>query len=194
MILCLVGDASPGAVDNASGVIAVMLAASLLRARKDLGVILTSGEELGLAGARAYAESISYYTASSPFPEARAESLSPDEPIPFAGGIVLNCDTVDDEGGFLCMVRRGSRGAATLAVVRAAARTRVPLRVRGIIPGVLVDSIAFSDAGWDSLTLSRGNMATLARVHTSSDTRERLNGTGIAMAAYLLAATVQELE
>jgi len=66
--------------------------------------------------------------------------------------------------------------------------------VRGIIPGVLVDSIAFSDAGWDSLTLSRGNMATLARVHTSSDTRERLNGTGIAMAAYLLAATVQELE
>ena len=194
MILCLVGDASPGAVDNASGVIAVMLAASLLRARKDLGVILTSGEELGLAGARAYAESISYFTASSPFPEAPAASLSSDEPIPFAGGIALNCDTVDDEGGFLCMARRASRGAATLAVVRAAARTSVPLRVRGIIPGVLVDSIAFSDAGWDSVTLSRGNIATLARVHTSSDTRERLNGTGIAMAAYLLAATVQELE
>ena len=192
MILCLVGDASPGAVDNASGVIAVMLATSLLRGRKDLGVILTSGEELGLAGARAYAQSIKYFSAAS-FVMPRPVSIPSGEPIPFGGAIALNCDTVDDAGEFLCMARRGSRGAATTAMIRAAARTRVPLRLRGIIPGVLVDSTAFSDAGWDSLTLSRGNMATLARVHTSSDTRERLNGTGIAMAAYLLAATVQEL-
>lgn len=192
MILCLVGDASPGAVDNASGVIAVMLAASLLRTRKDIGVILTSGEELGLAGARAYAESISHFTPASPI--SRTAGLSqPDEPIQFAGAIALNCDTVDDNGELLCMAPRGPRGAATSAMIRAAARAHLPLRVRGVIPGVLVDSIAFSDAGWDSVTLSRGNIATLARVHTSSDTRDRLNGTGIAMAAYLLAATVQEL-
>jgi hypothetical protein len=62
-----------------------------------------------------------------------------------------------------------------------------------MIPGVLADSIAFSHAGWDSVTLSRGNLATLARVHTTNDTRERLNGTGIAKAARLLAATVEEL-
>lgn len=169
MILCLVSDRSLGALDNASGVIAVILAAGLLRTRPDLGVILTSGEELGLAGARAYAQS-----AGRP-------------------AIALNCDTIDDAGGFLCMARRSTRGSAVSALMRAAARGRVPLRVRGMIPGLLVDSIAFADAGWDAVTLSRGNIATLAHVHTSSDTRERLNGTGIAKAALLLAATVEEL-
>jgi len=169
----------------------VMLAASLLRTRKDLGVILTSGEELGLAGARAYAESISHFTSGSSLPQAELSSST--EPIQYAGAIALNCDTIDDAGELLCMVPRGARGAATSAMTRAAARISLPLRVRGVIPGVLVDSIAFSDAGWDSVTLSRGNIATLARVHTSSDTRARLNGTGIAMAAYLLAATVKEL-
>jgi hypothetical protein len=169
VILCLVRDNSPGAVDNASGVIAVILATTLLRSQADLGVILTSGEELGLAGARAHVET---HTDRA---------------------IAINCDTVDDGGRFLCMARRTSRGAATAAIVRAAKRVGLPLRVRGIIPGILADSIAFADAGWDSLTLSRGNIATLARVHTSSDTRERLNGAGIAQAAYLLAATVEEL-
>lgn len=192
MILCLVGNSSPGAVDNASGVVAVILAASLLRARTDLGVILTSGEELGLAGARAHAQSIKYFSASAAAGSA-SEPPDPEKKIEFGGAIALNCDTVDDSGGFLCMARRSARGAATSALVRAAARAGVPLRVRGMLPGVLADSIAFSDAGWDSLTLSRGNIATLARVHTSSDTRQRLNGTGIAQAAYMLAATVEEL-
>lgn len=169
VILCLVRDNSPGAVDNASGVIAVILATTLLRSQANLGVILTSGEELGLAGARAHVET-------------RTDRA-----------IAINCDTIDDGGRFLCMARRTSRGAATAAIVRAAKRVGLPLRVRGIIPGILADSIAFADAGWDTLTLSRGNIATLARVHTSSDTRERLNGTGIAQAAYLLAATVEEL-
>ncbi len=169
VILCLIRDTSPGAVDNASGVIAVILATTLLRSQADLGVILTSGEELGLAGARAHVET---HTDRA---------------------IAINCDTIDDGGRFLCMARRTSRGAATAAIVRAAKRVGLPLHVRGIIPGILADSIAFADAGWDSLTLSRGNIATLARVHTSSDTRERLDGAGIAQAAYLLAATVEEL-
>ena len=87
----------------------------------------------------------------------------------------------------------GARGALTAAVGRAASRLAFNLPVRALLPGILADSIAFADAGWDSVTLSRGNIATLARVHTSSDTRERLNGTGIAKAARLLAATVEEL-
>src|SRR6266545_6294978 len=55
--LCLTGDRSPGAVDNASGVISVLLAARFLRKQPNLGVIITSGEELALAGARAFLES-----------------------------------------------------------------------------------------------------------------------------------------
>jgi Zn-dependent M28 family amino/carboxypeptidase len=166
--VCLTGTRSPGAVDNASGLIAVLLAARGLPTSHELGVIVTSAEELGLAGARAYL------------------ATGPER------GIALNCDTIDDPGTFLCMPRKPA-GLASKAVVRAAAAFGFPLRVRRLIPGILADSIAFADSGWDSLTLSRGNIGTLARVHTSSDTRERLDGSGIAQAALLLAATVEEL-
>ena len=57
LMFCLTGNRSPGAVDNASGLISVLLAARTLSARPDLGVFITSGEELGLAGARAFVES-----------------------------------------------------------------------------------------------------------------------------------------
>lgn len=169
LVLCFTGNKSAGAVDNASGLVSVLLAARSLSAHLELGVIVTSGEELGLAGARAYVES------------------SPQR------AIAINCDTIDDGGRFLCMARRGSRGVVTAAIVRAAARLGLPLRVRGVIPGILADSIAFADAGWDAVTVSRGNIATLARVHTSSDTRDRLTGSGIAQTARLIAATVEEL-
>ena len=168
LIFCLTGNRSPGAVDNASGVISVLLAARALEARPDLGVIITSGEELALVGARAFVES---------------------HPAP---AIALNCDTVDDVGEFRCMVS-GKRGALAAAVDRAATRLELNVPIKSVIVGILADSIAFSDAGWDSVTLSRGNIATLARVHTSSDSLERLTGTGIAKAARLLAATVEEL-
>jgi Zn-dependent M28 family amino/carboxypeptidase len=168
LILCLTTNKSPGAVDNASGLIAALLATRLLSADRDIGVIVTSGEELGLAGARAFLES------------------SPQR------AIALNCDTIDDGGRFVCMVR-GRRGAAAAAVARVALRLHLPLRVSRVLPGILADSIAFADAGWDAITLSRGNLATLTRVHTSSDTRERLNGRGIAQAARLLCATAEEL-
>jgi hypothetical protein len=168
LVVCLTGDKSAGAVDNASGVITVLLATRALAQGHDLGVIVTSAEELGLAGARAYLQS------------------KPEK------AIALNCDTVDDQGLFLCMARKKS-GAAAQAVARAATSLGFPLRVRRLIPGILADSIAFSDSGWDSLTLSRGNIGTLARVHTSSDTRDRLDGSGIAQAALLLAATIEVL-
>lgn len=168
LILCLTGNRSPGAVDNASGVVSVLLAARALSPRPDLGVVITSGEELGLAGARAFVESHSTHA------------------------IALNCDTIDDGGEFRCMAS-GARGALTAAVARAASRLAFNVPIRALLPGILADSVAFADAGWDSVTLSRGNIGTLARVHTTSDTRERLNGTGIAKAARLLAATVEEL-
>jgi hypothetical protein len=168
LVLCFTADHSRGAVDNASGVISVILAAQALRLRPNLGVIITSGEELGLVGARAFIEAHGDRT------------------------IALNCDTIDDLGGFRCMVR-GARGTAAAAVGRAGSRLVLDVPIKPMIPGILADSIALSHAGWDSVTLSRGNLATLARVHTTSDTRERLNGTGIAKAARLLAATVEEL-
>jgi acetylornithine deacetylase/succinyl-diaminopimelate desuccinylase-like protein len=170
LVFCLTGNNSPGAVDNGSGLVSIMLAVRELTAQENLGVIVTSGEEFALAGARAYVESH----------RERA--------------IAINCDTIDDPGRFLCMAHgRNREGGAAGAVSRAGARLELHVSVRGMIPGILADSIAFSDAGWDAVTVSRGNLSTLARVHTSSDTRERLDGSGIAQAARLLAATIEEL-
>jgi len=168
LIFCFTGDRSPGAADNASGLITILLAAKALQSRANIGVIVTTGEELALVGARAFV---------------RTQT---------ARGIAINCDTIDDNGRFRCMIRGGS-GVAVARMLSASERLGFDVQVTSILPGILADSIAFSDAGWDSLTLSHGNIATLARVHTPRDTRERLHGTGIAKATRLIAATVEEL-
>jgi len=168
LILCFTADRSPGAADNASGVISVLLAVRALQLRANLGVIVTTGEELALVGARAFV---------------RTQT---------ARGIAINCDTIDDNGRFRCMIR-GGPSVAVASMLRAAERLGFDVPVTSILPGILTDGIAFSDTGWDCLTLSHGNIATLLRVHTSRDVRERLDGTGIAKAARLIAATVEEL-
>ncbi|HEV2018822.1 MAG TPA: hypothetical protein VGQ98_10995, partial [Gemmatimonadaceae bacterium] len=48
-LFCFVRNESNGAVDNASGVVAVLLAPLSASAPHDLGILITSGEELGLA-------------------------------------------------------------------------------------------------------------------------------------------------
>jgi len=166
--LCFIGNKSRGALDNASGVAAVLLAAELLDRDLNVGVVLTSGEEVALAGAKA-------------FVAARKET-----------GIALNCDTIDSAGRFLCMTSGKGRRAAT-AMAIGARKAEITVKVRGTLTGVLTDSIAFAEAGWDTTTLSRGNLKTLALVHTSGDVPERIDGTGIALAARVLAATVEEI-
>ena len=169
LIFCFIGNKSPGAADNASGVACVLLALELIRDREKVGVLITSGEELGLAGARDFASQM---------------------PLK---GIALNCDTIDDSGRFICMGSGGIPASVSNALDRAASRTGVDIAKQRMILGILADNIAFTSAGWDSFTLSRGNPGTLARVHTSRDRTETIDGTGIAMAAHLLAATAEEL-
>jgi hypothetical protein len=55
VIASVVGGRSTGALDDASGVVTVLRTAELLPMHAALGVLLTSAEELGLAGARAWA-------------------------------------------------------------------------------------------------------------------------------------------
>jgi hypothetical protein len=168
VILCFITSKSPGALDNATGVAVVLLAAEMISRDRNVGVVLTSGEELGLAGARAFVATRS------------------------ARGIAINCDTVDDSGRFIAMRhRRGDSGAATMT--RAASELGEAVKVRPLIGGILTDGVAFAEAGWDSWTLSRGNIGTLALVHTSRDRPQRIAGTGIATAARILAATAEEL-
>ena len=165
VILSVVGSRSQGALDDASGVATVLLAATLAPAAMPLGVLLTSAEELGLAGARAW-----------------ARGRQP--------AIALNCDGVDDAGSVVAM--HGARAPRALlgALDRASGGA---VRTRRLLPGILADSVALADAGWDAVTVSRGTAATLARIHRPADAPERLTGAGIAGTARLLAAAAAEL-
>jgi hypothetical protein len=83
---------------------------------------------------------------------------------------------------------------AAVAALRAAARAAgVPLTVRRLVPGILVDGVALADAGWAAPTLSRGSWRTLARIHTRHDTLARLEGRGVAEAAAVLASAARAL-
>ena len=162
------GDASPGAADNASGVAAVLGAAGLLAPDAGVGVLITDAEEVGLAGAHAWAGAC-------------------------APGIAVNCDTIDDRGSLMLLTSGRRPVALTAAVARAARRTGTPCRVRALPIGVLTDGVALARAGWECATLSRATVRTLLRIHTPRDSVEHLEGSGVASAAALLAAIVQEL-
>jgi hypothetical protein len=168
-MLCFVRNDSPGAVDNASGVASVILAAHMIPPSLDVGVLITSGEELALAGARAW-----------------AGGAKPDL-------IVLKCDTIDTNGRWRLMytssrARRIEKAAETISPSRG-----YQLPIRRLIPGILADSVAFADRGIESVTLSRGTLSTLARVHTRRDTSNVLGGSGVSEAGALLAALTREL-
>ncbi|MDQ3244004.1 MAG: M28 family metallopeptidase [Gemmatimonadota bacterium] len=169
LLVCLVGNRSRGALDNATGVATILLAVRQLDALTPVTVVITSAEELGLAGARAFVE-------SNP-----------------AGGIAINCDTIDDEGRFICMSSGTRSNRLGIAIGRAAEREGISVSMTRMLPGVLADNIAFTDGGWESVTISRGNLGTLARVHTEGDRPERITGAGVVQASRLLAHTVEEL-
>src|SRR5690606_294120 len=146
-------------------------AASALPADRPCGVCLTSAEELGLAGARAW-------VARRSSAEARP---------------VLNVDGVDDRGEISAMWSGRRPGTLLGRLAEAGERIGVRCRARRLIPGILTDSVAVSDAGWPAVTLSRGTIGTLLRIHSASDRPDRLTGEGIAKTAVLLSAAADTL-
>jgi hypothetical protein len=168
LMLSIVDARNTGAVDNASGASAVLAAAELLPRDANVGVLITDAEELALAGARAW-----------------ARSRPP--------GVALNCDSIDDAGQLTAMYSGRRPEALVSRLVAAAQMQSEPIRVMRLIPGILTDSVALADAGWQTLTLSRGNLRTLQRIHTSRDTLDHLHGSGLQVAAQLLADTARTL-
>jgi len=159
---------SPGALDNASGVATVMLAASRTL-DGELGVLITDAEELGLAGARAWS--------------ART------------GGdaVILNCDGVDDHGRIFAMYSGKTPRALLDAIAAASSASGIAIETTRLVPGLLTDSVAFADAGIATVTFMRGTWRSLARVHSRRDDMTRLAGTGIAETATLMAHTLRVL-
>jgi hypothetical protein len=208
LVLCTVGADSAGALDNASGVATVLAAASLVSREVPLGVVLTSAEELGLAGARAWVKGADADSGSGLGASGSGDGGTGGAKGA-AGRFVINCDGVDDSGALTAMYsgrRRPTRlleGLARGAIARARHREAgagaggalaAGLVARRLLPGVLVDGVAFSDAGWEAITISQGSWRTLGRIHGRDDSLARLRGDGIGEAAALIAATAEALD
>lgn len=172
LALARIGDRSPGALDNATGLAAMLELASRLRHRNDIAFLVTDAEELGLAGARA------------------AATLST--------GAVINLDGLDDDGVFLVLDRHDllrRRRAPTLAaaVLDAAAALGETVRYRPLPPGLLCDHLPFANAGTPAITIMRGRLRSLLRVHRPGDHAGRLSGEGAARAVVLVETAIRRL-
>lgn len=156
---------SPGALDDASGVGTVLMVAQSLPPHMPLGVALTSAEELGLAGARAWVRG-------------------------HAPAQAINVDGVDDSGSMRLTWTRQRPSRLIDRLARAAANARIAVHAGRLLPGVLVDGVALADAGWDVVTVSQGTLGTVARIHLPGDSLARLAGDGVALAASIIGETI----
>lgn len=79
------------------------------------------------------------------------------------------------------------------AVETIALRPGLKVAIGRMIPGILADSMAFADRGIESVTISRGNLSTLARIHTRRDNSSALGGSGVADGGALVSSLAKEL-
>jgi hypothetical protein len=149
-----VTDESPGALDNASGLVAVFMVLDQLPATASVGVLFPDAEEFGLLGARALAAE-------------RASLLE--------GARVINLDSLDDAGRPTAFVHRpGPVGAALADALRARAWRWLP---------VIVDGIALAGGAEECVSIMKGNWRTMRSVHRPADTADRVCLDGAAMVA-----------
>lgn len=163
MLLALnrVTDRSPGAVDNATGLLTVFAILDQLPADAPVGVIFTDAEELGLAGARA---------------------LVRDRPQLLAGTAVVNFDGIDDQGP--ARVLRHKAGPLGVALARVLGTTP-----RGLFP-VIVDGRILAQTSGECVTIMKGNWHTAAVVHRPSDGPGRLALEGVSQVAGAVASVL----
>jgi hypothetical protein len=181
LFLAGAGNASPGAIDNASGAGLVLhLAEVLAEARPLLDVtwLVTGAEELGVVGATAFVLS-----------EQRAGRLA--QAGGNGGAYVLNFDGIG-AAGRLALVG-GGRTNQLAAIVRACCvELHLPL---GRLPlvGALFDHIPFEEAGCQAVSLVTLGPAGRS-VHTRSDSADKLDVRGFRQAGEVALRVVEKLE
>ena len=60
-----------------------------------------------------------------------------------------------------------------------------------LVPGVLMDGVALSDAGWEVVNVSKGSWRTVTRIHTPNDDIAHLEGSGAEAVAAMLAGAIE---
>ena len=157
-----VTDDSPGAVDNATALVAVLMTVDQLGAAHHVGVIFPDGEELGLLGARALARE-------------RADM--------FDRAAIVNLDGLDDVGAPVAFLHRPGKVGSAVAHSLDATRSRW-------LP-VVVDGIVLARVGAECVTILKGNWRTMRVVHTPKDTAQRLTLAGAGQVAAGLARALR---
>jgi len=157
-----VTDKSPGAVDNASALVAVFMTLDQLSRGAAVGVVFSDAEEFGLVGAHA---------------------LVRERAALFAGAAIINLDGLDDVGNAIAFLHRPGRVAD--AVVRALRATRARW-----LP-VVVDGIALARVAGECVTILKGNAQTMAIVHRPEDSVSRVRLDGAATVAAGLARVLR---
>lgn len=173
LLACGVGNASPGALDNATG-LAALLELAVREKAGDVAFLVTDAEELALAGGRAAARAWTHAEA------------------------VINLDGLDDEGPLRILVGRGRaavlRAAPLQEALAAAARDRGQAVGTHTVPaGLMVDHLPFAAAGAPALTVMRGHTTALATVHRRKDAVGRLTGAGSMQVAAVVTAALATL-
>jgi Zn-dependent M28 family amino/carboxypeptidase len=175
LALSWVDNKSPGALDNASGVVTLLALAARERGNGDVAFLLTDAEELGLVGARAIARR---------FPAVHG---------------VINVDGIDDVGPFHVIERFGwprPKGLAphlAAALLGAAGALELPAQRRDAPFGILLDHMPIVRGGTPALSVMRGRLGSLMRVHRPGDDVSKLRGTGIEECVDLFAGALHLL-
>lgn len=157
-----VTDNSPGAVDNASALITILMTIDQLPRDAAVGVVFPDAEEYGLVGARALAKD-------------RAEL--------FEDAAIINLDGVDDVGRATVFAHRpGPVGASIARTLEARSWRWLP---------VVVDGIPLGRVSRECVTILKGNVRTMRIVHTPSDTADRVRLDGAASVAAGLARVLR---
>jgi hypothetical protein len=168
------GNDSPGALDNASGLAALLEVAADSVDSGDVAFLITDGEELGLAGARAVAGK-----------------------LPAVQG-VINVDGLDDAGTFYVAEgygwrRKGYAPQLAAGLLTAGTVLGLPMERRQLPRSLPVDHLPIAAAGIPALTVMRGDRRSLLRIHRPDDDAEHIDGSGAAEGATLLLATMRLL-
>jgi acetylornithine deacetylase/succinyl-diaminopimelate desuccinylase-like protein len=176
LVMLGTGNASPGAIDNASGVGTVLHLAELLAARSDwrerwrVVVLLPSAEEVGLMGTTAYVKR-------------HAARLQQEQ------ALVLNFDGVGVEGE-LQWVGAASSELAHL-IQSTAHEENISIRRFRFI-GALFDHIPFARRGLDAISLIAVGRASRS-IHTAHDTIDQLHVRGFEQAGRVALRVIGQL-
>lgn len=157
-----VTDNSPGAVDNATALVAVFMTLDQLPRDAEVGVVFPDAEEFGLVGARA---------------------LATDHAELFADSALINLDGLDDTGRATAFLHRPGRIAVAVADALKARRARW-------LP-VIVDGLVLARVARDCVTILKGDVRTMSIVHTPKDIVARVRLDGAASVAAGLARVLR---